>query len=92
MDTNETHSPDWVRDAVFYHIFLDRFANGDTSNDPPNTQPWGSPPTIEDYQGGDLAGVIANLDYLSDLGVNALYLSPVFDPAAITAMIRLITR
>ncbi len=79
MDTNETHSPDWVRDAVFYHIFLDRFANGDTGNDPPNTQPWGSPPTIEDYQGGDLAGVIANLDYLSDLGVNALYLSPVFE-------------
>lgn len=79
MDNMNIDSPEWVRDAVFYHIFLDRFANGDKTNDPANTQVWGSPPTREDYQGGDLAGVIEKMDYLSDLGVNALYLSPVFE-------------
>ncbi len=35
MDIN-VDSPEWVRDAVFYHIFLDRFANGDKTNDPAN--------------------------------------------------------
>ncbi len=70
--------PEWVQDAVFYQIFPDRFANGDPSNDPPNVQPWGSPPTIHDFQGGDLKGILLKFDYLLDLGVNALYLNPIF--------------
>lgn len=70
--------PYWVQDAVFYQIFPDRFANGDPSNDPPNVKPWGSPPTIWDFQGGDLRGILYHLDYLLDLGVNALYLNPIF--------------
>jgi glycosidase len=70
--------PYWVQDAVFYQIFPDRFANGDPSNDPPNVKAWGSPPTIWDFQGGDLRGVIQRLDYLLDLGVNAIYLNPIF--------------
>lgn len=70
--------PEWVKDAVFYQIFPDRFANGDPSNDPPNVQPWGSPPTILGFQGGDLKGVIDHFDHLLDLGVNALYLNPIF--------------
>jgi cyclomaltodextrinase len=70
--------PYWVQDAVFYHIFPDRFANGDTSNDPPNTQPWGALPNRWDFQGGDLRGIIQKLDYLLDLGITALYLNPIF--------------
>lgn len=70
--------PEWVFDAVFYQIFPDRFANGDPSIDPPNVQPWGSPPTIRGFQGGDFRGVVQRLDYLSDLGINAIYFNPVF--------------
>ena len=70
--------PYWVQDAVFYQIFPDRFANGDPENDPPNIQAWGSPPTLWDFQGGDLRGIIQKVDYLLDLGVTALYLNPIF--------------
>ena len=38
-------APDWVPDAIFYEIFPDRFYNGDPTNDPPGTVPWGSEPT-----------------------------------------------
>ncbi len=71
-------TPYWVQDAVFYQIFPDRFANGDPHNDPPNVQPWGSPPTNWGFQGGDLRGIIQHLDYLLSLGINALYLTPIF--------------
>jgi glycosidase len=70
--------PHWVQDAVFYQIFPDRFANGDPANDPPGVQPWGSPPTITGFQGGDLRGIVEHFDYLADLGVTALYLNPIF--------------
>jgi len=71
-------TPYWVQDAIFYHIFPDRFANGDTSNDPTNLQKWGTPPTVWGFQGGDLRGILQHLDYLLDLGVNAFYLNPIF--------------
>ena len=70
--------PYWVQDAIFYQIFPDRFANGDTNNDPPNVQTWGSPPTAWGFQGGDLRGIITQFNYLLDLGINALYLNPIF--------------
>jgi glycosidase len=70
--------PYWVQDAVFYQIFPDRFANGDLENDPPNVDSWGSKPTIWNFMGGDLRGVIRNLDYLLDLGINAIYFNPIF--------------
>lgn len=70
--------PNWVYDSVFYQIFPDRFANGDPSNDPYNKQPWGTLPDVEHFQGGDLIGIEKKLDYLLDLGVNALYLNPIF--------------
>jgi glycosidase len=74
--------PAWVADAVFYHIFPDRFANGDPSNDPPGVQAWGAPPTIWGFQGGDLRGVLDHLDYLEDLGVNTLLLNPIFQASS----------
>jgi len=41
-------------------------------------QPWGAPPTPHGYQGGDLLGVAEHLDYLTDLGINAIYFNPIF--------------
>ncbi|HMK08813.1 MAG TPA: glycoside hydrolase family 13 protein [Anaerolineales bacterium] len=70
--------PSWVQDAVFYQIFPDRFANGDPANDPADVQPWGSPPTNTGFQGGDLRGIADRLDYLTDLGVTAIWLNPIF--------------
>ncbi len=74
--------PYWVQDAIFYHIFPDRFFNSQQFNDPVNIQPWGSEPTVRGFQGGDLRGIISKLDYLLELGVTALYLNPVFASAA----------
>ena len=71
-------TPDWLQDALFYQIFPDRFANGDPSNNPSNVQPWGAPPTLYGFQGGDLRGIQMRLDYLLDLGINAIYLNPIF--------------
>ena len=70
--------PYWVQDAVFYQIFPDRFRNGDPDNDPPNLQPWGEKPTLWGFHGGDLRGVIQKIDYLLDLGINAIYFNPIF--------------
>jgi len=80
MSAPET--PDWVRDAVFYQIFPDRFAKSDRVPKPSLLQPWGSEPTPHGYQGGDLLGVAERLDYLSDLGINAIYFTPVFQSAS----------
>ena len=74
--------PDWVQDAVFYHIFPDRFHNSQTANDPVNIQPWGSEPTIRGFQGGDLRGITDKLPYLLDLGINAIYLNPIFSSSS----------
>jgi len=85
----EISTPDWVKDAIFYQIFPDRFARhpsltlppGYTMN-PENFQPWGTPPTTRGFQGGDLVGAREKLDYLADLGVNAIYFNPIFSSAS----------
>ena len=77
-DLAPSEVPDWIRGAVIYQIFPDRFANGDPSNDPADVDPWGSPPRHRSFQGGDLAGIREHLDYLADLGVDVIYLNPVF--------------
>jgi cyclomaltodextrinase len=74
--------PDWVQDAIFYQIFPDRFANGNHDNDPPNLMNWGSQPTTWGFQGGDLIGILQKFDYLLDLGINAIYLNPIFQAAS----------
>jgi glycosidase len=70
--------PTWVEDAIFYEIFPDRFANGDPGNDPAETGVWGSSPTKGSYFGGDLQGIVDHLDYLEELGITAVYLTPIF--------------
>ena len=90
-------TPDWARDAVWYQIMLDRFANGDPGNDPPRTRPWTSDwrvmspweseggqtfwewAVFNRHYGGDLEGLRARIPYLKALGVNAIYLNPVFE-------------
>lgn len=72
------NSPEWVKSAVFYQIFPERFANGSPANDPPGTLPWGTRPTRDAFMGGDLQGILDRLPYLEDLGVTALYLTPIF--------------
>jgi len=71
-------TPDWVRDAVFYQIFPDRFARGRNSfNQNMKFESWDSPPNAYGFKGGDLYGVIDHLDYLQDLGINAIYFNPI---------------
>lgn len=74
--------PAWVQDAVFYQIFPDRFARSATVDKPNNLEPWDAPPTVLGFKGGDLAGVSEHLDYLEDLGINAIYFNPIFQSAA----------
>jgi cyclomaltodextrinase len=80
----ELKTPDWVKNAVFYQIFPDRFAKGE-ANVIPYTVPleaWHEMPTLQGYKGGNLWGVIEKLDYLKDLGVNAIYFTPIFQSAS----------
>ncbi|MBN1641020.1 MAG: DUF3459 domain-containing protein [Anaerolineae bacterium] len=76
------HTPDWVKDALFYQIFPDTFAQSARVPKPGNLQPWDAPPSVHGYKGGDLLGIVEHLDYLTDLGVNALYLCPIFQSTA----------
>ncbi|NLJ80753.1 MAG: alpha-glycosidase [Firmicutes bacterium] len=70
--------PLWAQGAVAYQIFPERFAKGDSSIDPPRVEPWETAPSAESYKGGDLEGIIGNFDYLLDLGIDLLYLTPIF--------------
>ena len=82
----QIQTPDWVKHAVFYQIFPDRFARTQRRPLPPAMQvtlePWEAPPTLGGYKGGDLWGVAENLDYLQDLGITAIYFTPIFQSAS----------
>ena len=75
-------TPDWVRDAVFYQIFPDRFAISPRVAKPGPLEPWDAPPTQHGFKGGDLLGIAERLDDLLDLGISALYLTPVVASAS----------
>ena len=74
--------PGWVRDAVFYQIFPDRFASSVRVPKPGPLETWDAPPTAHGFKGGDLVGVAEQIPYLVDLGVNAIYLTPIFASAS----------
>jgi Glycosidases len=69
------------RKETIYFLVVDRFCNGNTDNDgigkkglyDPSHSQWGH------YWGGDLEGIIARADYLRDLGITAVWLSPLFE-------------
>lgn len=75
-------TPTWVHNAIFYQIFPDRFAFSNQVVKPGNLEPWDSPPTVYGFKGGDLMGVLEKLDYLQDLGINAIYFNPIFQSAS----------
>ena len=75
-------TPSWVRDAIFYQIFPDRFARSGRVNVGVGLESWESPPTAHGFKGGDLFGVIERLDYLQELGITAIYFCPIFSSAA----------
>ena len=70
--------PEWVKSSVFYQIFPERFANANASINPNPVESWDKSPTRDNFFGGDLKGISEHLSYLSDMGVNALYLTPIF--------------
>jgi glycosidase len=100
-------TPDWIKDAIVYQVFPDRFRDGDPGNNKPAgtffydepggtvyrslTDEWNTPicdpretgdcagTYSKNFYGGDLAGLISKLDYLQDLGVNTIYLNPIFE-------------
>ncbi len=75
-------TPEWVKDAVFYQIFPDRFAQSSRVPKPSNLEAWDAPPTPNGFKGGDLLGVMEHLDYLQELGITAIYFNPVFQSAS----------
>lgn len=70
--------PEWARGAVIYQIFPERFAPGDPGLTPEGAAEWGSDPHGLIFQGGDLVGITERLDHVASLGVNAIYLNPIF--------------
>jgi len=80
--TTSFTTPEWVKDAVFYQIFPDRFAISEAVPKPRNLELWDSPPTEYGFKGGDLLGIVEHLDYLQDLGITAIYLNPIFQSTA----------
>lgn len=86
-------TPDWAKGAVMYQIMVDRFCNGDKSNDVVNDEyiyigrgvshvdNWSEPSAVDgtrQFYGGDFQGVIDKLDYLSKLGIEVIYFNPIF--------------
>lgn len=70
---------DWMRSAVFYQIFVERFRQGNYKKDTSYVDmKWGDLPTPKSFAGGDLAGIIEKIDYIQELGINAIYLTPIF--------------
>jgi cyclomaltodextrinase len=74
--------PTWVKDAIFYQIFPERFARSERLTKPANLESWESPPTRHSFKGGDFLGILEHLDYLEDLGITAIYFNPIFQSAA----------
>lgn len=73
-------TPNWVNEAIWYQIFPERFCNGNPRINPPDVKPWKyQRAELDDYFGGDLAGIESKLDYLEDLGITGLYFTPVFE-------------
>lgn len=69
----------WMKEAVFYQIFVDRFARGNFSKDASYiNMAWEAKPNPVSFAGGDLLGIVDKLDYLKDLGISAIYLTPIF--------------
>lgn len=74
----KSSAPAWVKDAVFYQIFPDRFCKSGKYRAVGKFVDWETKPTRENMFGGNLTGIIDKLTYIRNLGANALYLCPIF--------------
>ena len=72
-------TPKWVNDTVWYQIFPDRFCNGDESINPDYVVKWRNKGKVKNEEcfGGDFAGIISKLDYIQNLGISGIYLTPI---------------
>jgi glycosidase len=70
-----TPSPNW-EDQIIYFVMIDRFANGDTSNDVLTDSGIESGMVNSKYNGGDIQGLIDQLDYIKELGATAIWVTP----------------
>lgn len=82
-DEDRFKAPDWVKDTVWYQIFPERYANGNSEINLKGTLPWNSKKTVTNEMlfGGDLQGVIDHLDDIKALGVSGIYFTPIFEAA-----------
>lgn len=86
-------TPKWAKGAVMYQIYVDRFYNGDPTNDvltneyqyigdkSVRVEDWNKHPAsmgVREFYGGDLQGVLDKMDYLQDLGIDVIYFNPLF--------------
>ncbi|MEH2182944.1 glycoside hydrolase family 13 protein [Nostoc sp.] len=82
----QIQTPDWVKHAVFYQIFPDRFARSKQPRkrllQEARWEDWDAMPTLQGYKGGDLWGIMEDLDYIQNLGINAIYFTPIFQSAS----------
>ena len=70
---------EWLSQASFYQIFIDRFCMADGNKDKNYINlKWGDIPNAKSFAGGDLKGIISKLEYIKSLGCDALYLTPIF--------------
>ena len=79
--TNENEvirRPDWAKGIIYYQIFPERFARGINQKSRHPYVDWNSRPALDNYFGGDLPGIIQKLDYLANLGIECIYLNPIF--------------
>ena len=70
--------PAWVKDAIFYQIFPDRFCRSPKYKAVGKFVDWDTKPTRTNMFGGNLAGITDKLKYITGLGANAIYLCPIF--------------
>jgi len=78
-DVDAPHVPAWVENTCWYQIFPERFYNGDPKISPPDLDDWEEgKPTYRSFYGGDLRGIIKKLPYLHELGINGIYMTPIF--------------
>lgn len=70
--------PDWVHDAVVYNIFPDSFATAQKHISLESAQMDYHGQTVKGKLGGTLRGVAENVNYLKDLGINCVYVNPIF--------------
>jgi len=75
QDCDRFNAPEWMQDAIFYQIFPDRFCRIGPPN--PGLQPWGEKPTWYHVFGGNFPGIESKIPHLVDLGVNAVYMTPI---------------